>query len=596
MSLPFKTKAEERAKLFLAIKDGKDAGEPAPKRACIVYEKFEAPADGLPVCEDWLTTFESMLLGGVDLAREQLDGTMACSIDSWECGPHSVDLVKGWTRASAVLVILIAASELDLTDPAAIEKLRPLFPVLDKCWTVPVHFTFNMDEALRSFRNIQLSFRGSERQAPNSLQLSLRFARVMEVRAEEERHLPDWTTDQRLSEVVAEFNATPGLGAKHRIEDDRYKAIFNLVSGTCEAPQNDMKKCFKFVSECLSGLSSHGYCLDLLAYQESRAVIRNHLDRHKWQQSAFNTDQFKSLRWLVGACPKSGQCPAELRRCLTVTERSQTLHFQLVVKTFGDATRCLRPSARARARLSPEKFEGLADFACVYAAIWDEARTMTSWNPEKDAAMEKAFFQKDYFADVTARLSTWKPQHLSIWCDLVEAPASPAKLSTPADLADIEEQAHAARFREIRAKLSQDVLTMSQLNAKEAELKRRKHVISVMHEKAQLDIGKELCETYMEKRSRIAMATRKDGPEACLDAIIRQAASDHQVDPRDVDVILFFDCTKLGVLTQSEINMAGDFTEKVLGKNPTRSVLVLIPPPLVGSESGGSLRQDIRTE
>lgn len=251
-----------------------------------------------------------------------------------------------------------------------------------------------MDEALRSFRNIQLSFRGSERQAPNSLQLSLRFARVMEVRAEEERHLPDWTTDQRLSEVVAEFNATPGLGAKHRIEDDRYKAIFNLVSGTCEAPQNDMKKCFKFVSECLSGLSSHGYCLDLLAYQESRAVIRNHLDRHKWQQSAFNTDQFKSLRWLVGACPKSGQCPAELRRCLTVTERSQTLHFQLVVKTFGDATRCLRPSARARARLSPEKFEGLADFACVYAAIWDEARTMTSWNPEKDAAMEKAFFQK----------------------------------------------------------------------------------------------------------------------------------------------------------------------------------------------------------
>lgn len=97
---------------------------------------------------------------------------------------------------------------------------------------------------------------------------------------------------------------------------------------------------------------------------------------------------------------------------------------------------------------------------------------------------------------MTARLSTWKPQHLSIWCDLVEAPASPAKLSTPADLADIEEQAHAARFREIRAKLSQDVLTMSQLNAKEAELKRRKHVISVMHEKAQLDIGKELLRLF----------------------------------------------------------------------------------------------------
>lgn len=37
---------------------------------------------------------------------------------------------------------------------------------------------------------------------------------------------------------------------------------------------------------------------------------------------------------------------------------------------------------------------------------------------------------------------------------------------------------------------------MSQLNAKEAELKRRKHVISVMHEKAQLDIGKELLRLF----------------------------------------------------------------------------------------------------
>lgn len=50
---------------------------------------------------------------------------------------QSVDQVKGWTRASAVMTILTACSELDLTDSASVEKLRPLFPVLDKCWMIP---------------------------------------------------------------------------------------------------------------------------------------------------------------------------------------------------------------------------------------------------------------------------------------------------------------------------------------------------------------------------------------------------------------------------------------------------------------------------
>lgn len=95
-----------------------------------------------------------------------------------------------------------------------------------------------------------------------------------------------------------------------------------------------------------------------------------------------------------------------------------------------------------------------------------------------------------------------------------------------------------------------------------------------------------------------------------------------KVTPQDVDCILYFDCTKLGVLQQAEINMLGDYAEKLLFKNPQRpilifeqgpkpvlhyffcdlrafdqnpgGVLVLIPPLLVGAESGGSLRGDMR--
>lgn len=54
-----------------------------------------------------------------------------------------IDQVKGWTRSSVVMTFLIAASELDISDPQAVELLRPFFHVLDKCWMVPVHVSCN---------------------------------------------------------------------------------------------------------------------------------------------------------------------------------------------------------------------------------------------------------------------------------------------------------------------------------------------------------------------------------------------------------------------------------------------------------------------
>ena len=40
----------------------------------------------------------------------------------------------------------------------------------------------------------------------------------------------------------------------------------------------------------------------------------------------------------------------------------------------------------------------------------------------------------------------------------------------------------------------------------------------------------------------------------------------------DVDCILYFDCTKLGALTQGEVNLIGDYAEKILFKNTKRLV------------------------
>ena len=213
---------------------------------------------------------------GIDLAREPIDGTMksqegqkSVNIKSyniydiqilcisysvagfWQLGPGSVDIVKGWTRSTAVATILIGASEVDVSDPAGLELLKPLFPVpgqgvADTRSRRLAYFRscilkslskvkMNVDEATSNFRNLSLSYRGSERQAPNSLQLALRFCRVMEIRQAEGAHPADWGCEQRLRAVVDEFHMSAALPQRHRVDEDRFKSLANLIQGTSSA-------------------------------------------------------------------------------------------------------------------------------------------------------------------------------------------------------------------------------------------------------------------------------------------------------------------------------------------------------------------------
>lgn len=102
--------------------------------------RFEKPDDGLPVMEDWITTFELMLLSGIELQREPLDCTMGlvqaffsdnrlslcllvqccllfvvlmCFVfvhvlllhTTVACDHQTVDQIKGWTRSSVIALI-----------------------------------------------------------------------------------------------------------------------------------------------------------------------------------------------------------------------------------------------------------------------------------------------------------------------------------------------------------------------------------------------------------------------------------------------------------------------------------------------------------
>jgi hypothetical protein len=101
---------------------------------------------------------------------------------------------------------------------------------------------------------------------------------------------------------------------------------------------------------------------------------------------------------------------------------------------------------------------------------------------------------RDYFAEIEAaissKLQTWQLTHLSLWNDYIE-PRSTSTVVPDEDIMAMEDEATAAKFREIKAKIATDTATMTRFNAQEAATAKRLHVVEVMHQKGQNQIGKE---------------------------------------------------------------------------------------------------------
>ena len=166
-----------------------------------------------------------------------------------------------------------------------------------------------------------LSYRGSERQPPNMLQLSLRSSLAMEERANQGLHPKDWPAEVRLRKIVEEF----------------HQSCLNLICGTTP---------------------------------ESRSVIRTHLHAHKWALSAFNAELLRRPRWLLGAVPKQA---GDLKQTLTVDAQSQKMFLELVITQFVLKTRKLRMNQRGRACLSNSDWDRYVNFACVFKSVMHEA-------------------------------------------------------------------------------------------------------------------------------------------------------------------------------------------------------------------------------
>ncbi|CAK8986598.1 Uncharacterized protein SCF082_LOCUS619 [Durusdinium trenchii] len=478
---------------------------------------------------------------------------------------NSVDIVKGWTRATSVVWIMLAVSELDPSEESTKAFVKPLEKVLDRAWLLPMHVVIGMSKDQQSFRNMSLSFRGAERQSPSVLQMALRFSVIMERQAT----TMSGNTESRLKKVIKQFNESDGLHVKHQVDSEKERTILNLIVGTCKA---------------------------------TRDVMSQHLAFAKWRESAFSTDLLKGSRWLLGARPKG--LPESLHEALVVTPESQTMLMQLHVKRFLQATRRVKPTQRGRARISPEEFDRLVDYSCMFAFLRQSAKTATS-DPKVDEKLLEAFMARclvgvwDYFQDIEAVVTSKNPsfqlRSLIVWSDLVEPPMLPASLQgeESVDVLAAQEQASAAKFAEIKVKLAADCKAMNAFNSEKSQVAGKQHVTKVLHEKAQNETGSKVVMDFMQNHCWMGLVADWSMP-AEVDVMLRATAARNQVALEKVNVIGWVDLTKIGVVTQKDINKVGQWCEKLIAKNPLCTCVVMALPLLASALGCGALRTDIR--
>lgn len=192
----------------------------------------------------------------------------------------------------------------------------------------------NASPVARVYKNIQLSYRGSERQPPSVSQLALHFSKVMSEHAESGKHDPSWTTTQRLKAAIHGFHQSEGTLSKWQIDDDKEKSITNLLVGSTPA---------------------------------ARKVIADHLNYVRWKESAFTSDLLKSTRWMLHATWKSAKEP--FKRLLVVDEEIQVAFLENHVAHYSKATRRVKASAKPKCRPTVQEWDSLVSYTAIMVAV-----------------------------------------------------------------------------------------------------------------------------------------------------------------------------------------------------------------------------------
>jgi hypothetical protein len=86
------------------------------------------PSKGLPPVLDWIVVFKNMLIHGPRLGREPIDVSVPAALrdKKGDALIQGLGIVKGWTRATCAMTILLAASEQDAASDVSAPLLYKL--------------------------------------------------------------------------------------------------------------------------------------------------------------------------------------------------------------------------------------------------------------------------------------------------------------------------------------------------------------------------------------------------------------------------------------------------------------------------------------
>lgn len=95
---------------------------------------------------------------------------------------------------------------------------------------------------------------------------------------------------------------------------------------------------------------------------------------------------------------------------------------------------------------------------------------------------------------MATKSTAFRLSSLAIWIDIIEPPSLPQCLQgdESADVLDAQEQASESKFKEIKVKLAADCQAMTNYNLEKSKVESKSHVLKVLHEKKQNEIGKKM--------------------------------------------------------------------------------------------------------
>lgn len=133
------------------------------------------------------------------------------------------------------------------------DLVLPMLPAISDMFCLPSAITGSKDFEKVSFENLQLSTQGAERQRKDLLKTALRFETLLN---ERRKTCSDKNDSELLDELITKYNGFKANAAikKWQVSPDAKTAIEGIIVGMTE---------------------------------ETRGLLRAHLDFNKWEESGF---------------------------------------------------------------------------------------------------------------------------------------------------------------------------------------------------------------------------------------------------------------------------------------------------------------------